>query len=126
MIIAFPTLEDRGIESQVHGHFGSAPCYILVDMENSTCQSLVNADQDHQHGQCRPTHALGNNVVHAVAVGGIGLGALQKLNAAGIAVYRAVEGTVKENLDLARSGLLPVFTSDQTCAGHSAGGGCAH
>ena len=126
MIVAFPTMDDKGMESQVYGHFGSASCFILVDSEKSSHQSVNNTDQHHQHGHCQPVTALGGKVVDAVAVGGIGLGALQKLNAAGIKVFRAVEGSVKENFELVQSGALPVYTVEQTCAGHSAGGKCLH
>ncbi len=126
MIIAFPTLDDKGMESQVYGHFGSASCFILVDSENNTHQSVNNSDQHHQHGHCQPVTALGGRVVDAVAVGGIGMGALQKLNAAGITVYRAVEGSVQENFELVQSGSLPVYTTEQTCAGHGHGGKCLH
>ena len=126
MIIAFPTMDDKGMESQVYGHFGSASCFILVDSEKSTHKTVSNSDQNHQHGQCQPVAALGGGTVDAVAVGGIGLGALQKLNAAGIKVFRGVEGSVNENFELVKSGSLPIFSTDQTCGGHGAGGGCAH
>lgn len=126
MIIAFPTMDDKGMESRVYGHFGSAPHFVLVDSEKGTHEKVNNSDQNHQHGQCQPIYALGGNIVDAVAVGGIGLGALQKLNAAGIKVFRAVEGSVNENFELVKSGLLPTFSLDQTCAGHGAGAKCMH
>ncbi|MBU2621216.1 MAG: hypothetical protein KKD92_02725 [Proteobacteria bacterium] len=44
----------------------------------------------------------------------------------GIKVYRATEGSVKENLNLAKSGLLPEFESEHTCAGHGIMGKCVH
>jgi ArsR family transcriptional regulator len=56
----------------------------------------------------------------------MGAGALVKLNAAGVKTYRAVEGTVDENLELIKSGALPFFTLEQTCAGHREDGQCAH
>jgi predicted Fe-Mo cluster-binding NifX family protein len=59
-------------------------------------------------------------------VGGIGGGALRQLNAAGVQAYRAVEGTVAENLALIRAERLPTFTPAHTCAGHSRDGGCSH
>jgi len=59
-------------------------------------------------------------------VGGIGKGALGKLLAGGVKTYRAVEGTVQENLDLLNGGKLSEFLPGQTCKGHAIGGGCAH
>jgi len=126
MKIAFSTRENIGMESPVFGHFGSAPHFIIVDSDSSNFEAVTNPDREHQHGQCQPLAALGGGAVDAVVVGGIGGGALYKLNTAGIKAYRAVEGTVTENLELIKSGLLPLFTLDQTCAGHSGDGKCAH
>jgi predicted Fe-Mo cluster-binding NifX family protein len=124
--VAFPTQEDRGLESRVHGHFGSASHFIVVEAESGDCETVVNRNQEHLHGQCQPLSALGGQALDAVVVGGIGGGALVKLNAAGIKVYRAVEGSIRENLALVRSGRLPELTLDQTCAGHDADGNCGH
>ena len=126
MKIAFPTQSDQGMDSTVFGHFGSAPCFVLVDDTTGAVESISNTDRQHIHGQCQPLAALGGQNVDAVVVGGIGGGALMKLLAAGINVYRAVEGTVSDNLNLIQSEHLPQFTMDMSCAGHHEGGGCAH
>jgi len=126
MRIAFPTNEDRNTESRVYNHFGTARFFTIVETENNTVETVANQDMNHLHGQCSPLSALGGHKVDAVAVGGIGGGALQKLIAAGIKTYRAAEGTVQENLELIASGLLPEFTLSQTCAGHGKDGHCVH
>jgi predicted Fe-Mo cluster-binding NifX family protein len=126
MRIAFPAQEDRGLQSAVFGHFGSAPLFIIVDTESGDFRSHTNADRDHAHGGCLPTKALGGLSVDAVVVGGIGAGALRQLSASGIRTYRAVAGTVLDNLELIKSSNLPALTMDQTCAGHGPGGPCNH
>ncbi|MFC1886277.1 NifB/NifX family molybdenum-iron cluster-binding protein [Thermodesulfobacteriota bacterium] len=126
MKIAFPTQENNKMDSPVYGHFGSAPYFIIVDSETSAFETVNNADAEHLHGQCQPLKALAGKPVDAVVVGGIGAGALHKLNEAGINVFRAIEGAVSENLELIKSGMLPPFTADQTCIGHSIDGACAH
>ncbi len=126
MKIAFPTREDKGAESQVYGHFGSAPRFVIIDSDDDSASTVENPDAIHPHGQCRPLKALGGMAVDKVVAGGIGAGALAKLNKAGIRVYRAIEGSVAENLGLIQSDTLPEFTPDLTCAGHSRDGGCAH
>jgi len=127
MKIAFPTMEDNGLNSQVYGHFGSAAAFVVVDTEDTgQARQIENADRDHLHGQCQPLAALGGESVQAVVVGGIGGGALRKLNHAGITVYRAVEGSVAENLTLIQRNQLPEFTPQHTCGGHRGNGGCAH
>jgi len=126
MKIAFPVQEDRGVESQVYGHFGSARLFIMIDTTNDALETIVNQDMGHEHGRCKPLDALGGQLVDAVVVGGIGGGALRTLNRAGVKVYRAVEGSVHENLELTRRGVLPEFNMQQTCAGHGAEGECVH
>ena len=126
MRIAFPSQDDKGAESAVFGHFGSASFFIIIESEDGIVETVVNQDREHAHGNCQPLKALGGRRVDAVVVGGIGAGALRGLHAGGIKVYRGVEGTVKENLQLIKAGHLPEFTPDQTCAGHGRHGGCSH
>lgn len=126
MKICFPVAIDSGIDSEVYGHFGSAPAFVIVDRETEGVTAIENSDQSHAHGKCSPIKALGGREIDCVVVGGIGMGALTKLNASGIKVYRAMARTVSENLSLLKSGGLPEFAPGLICRGHSHGGGCAH
>lgn len=127
MKIAFPINENKGLESSVHGHFGSAPTFILVDRDIGCFEAVENVNASHEHGQCRPMQAVGGRAFDGVVVGGIGAGALRKLQAEGIKVFRGIEGSVKDNLELLKSGKLPEFLFEMTCAGHQHdGGGCHH
>jgi predicted Fe-Mo cluster-binding NifX family protein len=125
MRICFPTENLQGLDSTVYGHFGSAPGFIIVDTGSEGIEEIKNNDLHHSHGMCQPMKALGGRMVDAIAVGGIGMGALMKLQGQGIRVYRAVQGTVGQNVSLIRNQRLPEFDSRLTCAGH-AGGECAH
>jgi len=126
MKVAFPSQEDRGLDSTVYGHFGSAGYFVIVETDDGTFNTFQNPDRDHLHGHCQPLNALGGNRVDAVVAGGIGGGALRKLLTAGLKVYRAVDGSVQDNLELIQSAKLPEFTMNQTCGGHGGHGGCAH
>ena len=126
MKICFPTENLHGLDSKVYGHFGSAPGFVLVDTESDSFEEIDNGDQHHEHGMCQPIKALGGRSVDAVAVGGIGAGALMKLQAQGIRVYRVTVGTVGENIQFLLKGKLPEFEARFTCGGHAGGGGCAH
>jgi predicted Fe-Mo cluster-binding NifX family protein len=125
MKVCFPTEALQGLDSRVYGHFGSAPGFVIVDTEKMSVEEINNNDLHHMHGMCQPLKALGGFKVDAVVVAGIGMGALMKLQAQGIKVYRGAQGTVQQNIDLIRDGNLPQFLEENTCAGHS-GGGCAH
>ena len=50
MKICFPTTNLQGLESQVYGHFGSAPGFVIVDTETRTVEEINNHDLHHAHG----------------------------------------------------------------------------
>ncbi|UFS70140.1 diguanylate cyclase [Geomonas sp. RF6] len=131
MRVCFPVAEDNGMESEIFGHFGSAPVFLVVDLATSDVAAIQNANRIHDHGGCNPIAALGGERVDGVVVGGIGLGALQKLHAAGMRVYQAKEATVGGNVPLLKASTLPEFEPGQTCRGghghgHGHGSGCSH
>ncbi len=124
MKVCFAVQKDEGMDSAVYGHFGSAPAFVVVDTERQSIDTVSNKDMIHAHGACNPIMALGGQNVDAIIVGGIGGGALMKLNAAGIKVYGSMAGTIKGNLDLLMTKRLPELSMANTCAGHQ--GGCGH
>lgn len=130
MKICFPVSRNDGLESEVYGHFGSAPLFILVDSETRRVEEVVNRDQHHAHGACQPLRALGGSQVDAIVVGGIGGGALAGLKRAGLTVYQACDGTVADNLACFAADELSELAADQVCGGHGHGHGhrigCAH
>jgi predicted Fe-Mo cluster-binding NifX family protein len=126
MKICFPTETLQGLDSKVYGHFGSAPGFVIVETDTLGVEEIKNGDQHHAHGMCQPMKALGGRQVDSIVVGGIGMGALMKLQAQGVSVYRALEGTVRQNIEMIKNGKLPQFSAEHTCAGHSSDGGCAH
>ena len=122
MKLCFPVEADNGIDSLVYGHFGSAPLFIVCDTESDKTDTIDNGNLEHIHGQCSPLQALAGNPIDAIVVGGIGGGAINKLNAMGIKVFQASEGTVRANLELFKANSLPEIGADQACRQH---GGCS-
>ena len=109
MKVGFAVQEIEGVESKVYEHFGSAPAFIIVDTEGKEVLKINNKD---------------GKTVDAMVVGGIGAGALAKLNALGIKVYGAGASTVKENLVLLGEDRLQELSIYNSCRSHQ--GGCGH
>jgi predicted Fe-Mo cluster-binding NifX family protein len=126
MKICFPVQRDEGMGSTVYNHFGSAPIFMVVDTDTNSVMPISNRDQHHAHGQCNPMKALDNQQVDAIIVGGIGAGALTRLNQMGITVHRSQAETIQENIALLESKSLPILTVQGCCGGHTTDGGCAH
>ena len=55
MRIAFPVQVDEGLDSQVYGHFGSAPSFVILDSTSGEHQTINNTDAHHAHRSV-PTH----------------------------------------------------------------------
>jgi predicted Fe-Mo cluster-binding NifX family protein len=124
MKVGFAVQGNEGVESEVYGHFGSAPAFIIVDTEGKEVLTVNNRDLHHVHGACNPVMALDGKSVDAMVVGGIGAGALAKLNELGIKVYGAGAPTVRENLALLSENKLQELSVHNSCRSHQ--GECGH
>jgi predicted Fe-Mo cluster-binding NifX family protein len=124
MKVGFAVQVNQGLDSVVYNHFGSAPAFVIVDTELKQVSSLDNTNAHHVHGACNPIMALGGNTIDAMVVGGIGAGAIRKLNAMGVRVYRAGAVTINENLALLNEDRLQEVSMNDSCREH--GGQCSH
>jgi predicted Fe-Mo cluster-binding NifX family protein len=122
MKIGFAVQVNEGIESKIYDHFGSAPAFIIVDTDGKKVLTINNQDLHHVHGACNPVLVLDGKSVDAMVVGGIGSGAITKLNAMGVKVYAAAAPPVKENLVLLSQDELEELTVYNACRAHQ--GGC--
>ena len=123
MKLCIPVATKNGLESEVYGHFGSAPVFALHDTESGSTEFSDNASQHHEHGACHPMRALDGQTVDAIIVGGIGVRAVTRLNEMGIKVYRATRGTLRDVVAGLASSALDEITVDDACSHH---GGCDH
>ncbi len=126
MQICFPVSKNEGLESRVFGHFGSAPKFVVVDIETREVREILNRDRGHVHGACRPLKALGGRVFDAIVVAGIGSGALSGLTQAGLRVYMAQGATISENVEKFERGELEEYDYYYVCAEHRHGHGHGH
>ncbi|RPJ80794.1 MAG: diguanylate cyclase [Acidobacteria bacterium] len=118
MRICIPVGEDNGLESKVWAHFGSAPGFMIVDTESGSWQVIPNRNQHHAHGMCMPLASLQGEQLDAIAVGGIGAGALNKLMAADIRVYSCDNTSVAQVVADLKAGTLKLMQPNMVCGGH--------
>jgi predicted Fe-Mo cluster-binding NifX family protein len=122
MKICIPIKENKGIDSIAYNHFGTAPFFLIYDLDNENLKTIENGDLNHQHGMCQPLKALGGENVDAILVGGIGAGALTKLNNQGIKVYKVENDSVLKNIELLKENKLLEFSIKNSCNHHN----CSH
>lgn len=125
MKICFPVEQNNGIESEIYGHFGSAPGFVTYDTESQATGYIDNKNAEHEHGSCNPAEALENSGVSAVIVSGIGQGAVMRLMSGGVDVYQAKTGFVKSDVSLFEDDKLVKLNRNMSmCGGGSHS--CAH
>ena len=126
MHICIPIDDDQGMASHVCAHFGSAPAFMIVDTDSGSCRAIVNGNQHHGHGQCTPLASLQGERIDGMVVGGIGMGALNKLMAANVQVFISQHATVAEAVAAFTAGALRPMQPGMACAGHGPDHGHGH
>ncbi|HAL91792.1 MAG TPA: diguanylate cyclase [Verrucomicrobia bacterium] len=121
MKIGMPISKNLGLESPVHGHFGSAPGFLMVDTETMAAEAMLNANIEHARGGCSPVKALAGDKPDAVLVAGLGAGALNGLRQMGVRVYLVPAGTAAQAIQLFNEGKLKELSDVATCMGHGHG-----
>ena len=119
MKICIPTETKDGLGAKVYGHFGSAPYFTVVDTATRKCEIIDNGNLEHEHGNCNPVKAVGGAKPDAVATGGIGMGAINGLEAAGIKVYITDQPTVEATVAALEKGTLKKASAACACSHHA-------
>lgn len=121
MKICIPVKENNGLNSTAYNHFGSAPFFLIYNIENDEIKVIENKNLHHSHGMCQPLKAVDGEDIDTVLVGGIGARALMKLKDQGIRVFKVSDESVSKNIELLRSNELDEFTTNNSCTSHDCG-----
>lgn len=88
MTICIPVDAREGLESAVSASFGSAPVFLILDLESGAIDYVDNTCRDHPRGMCQPLKRVLDRAGDAVVCRGMSLHGIQMLSAHGIAVFR--------------------------------------
>jgi predicted Fe-Mo cluster-binding NifX family protein len=116
--IVFPVENKAGLEAKVAQHFGRAPYYAVVEIDESGRISSVKTEEntgEHMGGTGHPHENLLSLKPDAIVAYAMGPGGLNSFQNAGVTVLKAIKDTVKGNVDSFNEGKLEELT-----------GGCEH
>lgn len=111
--IVVPTEDGNGLDARLSEHFGRAPYYIIVDLDevrNILSVQSVSNESEHFGGFGLPSHRILQFNPDAVITYGMGPRALAIFQQAGVAVLRANANTVKEVVEAYREDRLEELT----------------
>lgn len=108
----------------VSPHYGQSEGFILAEVDDGSekSRSVVQAPAEHSCGGLAQLFL--QYEVDTVIVGGIGGGAIQHLNAAGINIVAGASGSIDEVLASYIDGTL--VPGEAACGGHGQSGQCHH
>lgn len=109
MKVALP-VENKSLEIPVCPSFGRSPFYALIDTDNGTHEFLDNAAAASQGGAgIKAAQLLADNGVAVLITYRCGENAAQVLNAAGIKMYKAQDGSAEDNIIAFKGGKLSLL-----------------
>ena len=109
---------------EISQHFGHTSQFYIIELEAGKANHTVNLTL--QDGDCHsiPTF-LHQNQIDKLVVGGIGQGALQRLQEVNISVICGAKGSLPETIEALEKKSLK--SSQSVCTGHDHGkDGCHH
>ena len=118
MRICIPVADNSGLDSQLYDHFGSAPCFALVDTESGAVEVVQNTGHHRERGRCRPIAHVDVDRTDAVVCRGMGKRAVASLRKGNLDVYITAADTVREALEETRVGRLEKLSVKTACGGH--------
>lgn len=118
MRIVLPVGDDNGVDSEVFGHFGSAPFFAIFDTDSQNVVIIENKQSEHEHGSCMPVDALREHNAGAVLCKGMGMRAANHLIEAGIKPYLVDAVTVADAINKYKSLNVKLLDANNACQSH--------
>lgn len=98
----------EGLKAEVDQRFGRCSHFVILETETGELVESISNEAASATGGAGPQAAqqLSKHGVNAVVLGNVGPNAIEALNAAKIAVYTGVEGTVEDTFEKYKAGKL--------------------
>ncbi|MCF6246938.1 MAG: dinitrogenase iron-molybdenum cofactor [Desulfobacula sp.] len=128
MRIAFPVKENKGLDSLLDEHFGTAKKFLIVDSQTKQIEEKKNRKLTSGESSCKTGVFAKEDLVNAVVTKCMGDGSQRNLTSSGIKVYQAIKDTISENLELIEKKELKLFHIFDFCQNkkNKKEGGCGH
>jgi predicted Fe-Mo cluster-binding NifX family protein len=111
--ILVPTEGNEGMEAQVAQHFGRAPFFTVVKLQDNKVIDTETVPNTGEHfgGQGHPHENILSLKPDVIVAQGMGPGGLQSFRNSGIKVLQTNAGTIKDVVECFQKGELPELTA---------------
>jgi predicted Fe-Mo cluster-binding NifX family protein len=111
--LVIPVSEEKGIDSHLSEHFGRAPFYVAIDLDEKgqvVSEETIANTSEHFGGVGLPPDRILQLRPKALVTYGLGSKALQIFQNAGVAVLRTEANTIKDAVDAYNNNMLQELT----------------
>jgi len=116
------TAQGADLDSAMDPRFGRCRNFVIVDSDSDEFEAFSNESVMASGGAgTQSAQFLANNGVDAVVTGNVGPNAARALEAAGIKVYAAASGTVRDALEAYKAGKLSPVSGATVGSHHGMG-----
>jgi len=124
-VVAIACEDGAGLNSEVSGHFGHTPFFLVALIRGSTAIDTRTVKAPGHGEGCRMPDFVERLGAQALVVGGLGAGAAARLDALGVEVFAGASGPVGDALRAICDQTLA--QNEASCAGGgSEGHACGH
>ncbi len=118
--IVVPAEDNGGLQAQVASHFGRAPYFAVVEIEDGEVRNTTTVPNTGEHlgGQGHPHENLLSLKPDVIVAQGMGPGGIQSFRNAGIQVLQTEPGKVKDVVEAFQKSELPELTAGCQHAHH--------
>lgn len=115
-----PAEGNEGTDAQVASHFGRAPFFTVVELQDGKVVNTKTVQNTGEHfgGQRHPHENLLSLKPDVIVAQGMGPGGLQSFRNVGVRVLQTAAGTVKDVVESFQKGELPELTAGCQHAHH--------
>lgn len=121
MKLCIPSMESKGLFSEISAHFGKTPYFTILDVENEAIKSIEikKIESRHADGKKTPAEIILEINPDIVLCANLGLKAVSMLKEHGITIYVGASGTVENTYnDFMNDKLKPGNESTVCMEGH--------
>ena len=110
MKIAIPA-DEKNLDSQVCISFGRAPYYLYFNTDNDIADFIENTAANAPGGAgIQAAQSIIDNKADVLLTPRCGENAAKVIHSSGVRMYKTVQGTIKENIELYKKGSLEPLT----------------
>ncbi|MGQ9588143.1 MAG: NifB/NifX family molybdenum-iron cluster-binding protein [Thermoplasmata archaeon] len=117
MKVCVPTSGRGGIDDRVSEHFGRSPTFTVVDTKSEKVD-VVDNTSEHMGGMGKPPEQIAQAGAQVLVCSGLGPRAISMFESYGIEVYVGAQGSVRQAIEMWRSGRLQRATDENACREH--------